>query len=86
MGDYDEVEVLSRFTGAWAGGFEVHEVADAKGEETQFLVRRRSDGTVIPEWFTADEIRPPQTARDVVVDDEWTLLTEPPAPVVPPTT
>ena len=63
MGEYDEIEVRSRYTGDWAGGFELHD-ADPDDGDPRFKVRRRSDGTVLPDWFDAREIRPPQTPRD----------------------
>lgn len=52
----DEIEVRTRFDGAWVGGFEVAEET-APGDEPALRLRRRSDGTVLPDWFTPDEVR-----------------------------
>lgn len=68
MGEFDEVEVRDRFTGDWAKGFEVGDTRSS-GNDTQFRVRRRSDGASLPEWFTAMEIRPPQSPRDRIEAD-----------------
>ena len=63
MGEYDEVEVWIDYTGAWGGGFELHDV-ELDGLVQRFRVRRRSDGSVLPESFSGTEIRPPQSPRD----------------------
>ena len=63
MGDFDEIEVRSRFTGDWSGGFELHDAKTVDGDST-FKVRRRSDRTVLPGWFTAFEVRPVQSPGD----------------------
>lgn len=47
------VDVRSRFVGSWTHGFEVDEVV-AGG----YRIRRVSDGSVLPDVFTEDEIRP----------------------------
>jgi hypothetical protein len=64
MGAFDEIEVRDRFTGAWSGGFELHDADTADGDE-RFKVRRRSDGIVLPEWFSAMELRPIQSMGPV---------------------
>jgi hypothetical protein len=46
------VEVRSRFDRRWARGFSVAAVA-----RDAYQLRRTSDGTVLPAWFPADEIR-----------------------------
>ena len=57
MSPQDEVEVRVRYTGEWARGFELHH-ADLAADEPRFQVRRRSDGSVLPAWFSAEEVRP----------------------------
>ena len=51
-----EIEVRTRFDGAWVRGFEVAEET-ARGDQTALRLRRRSDGSVLPTWFTPDEVR-----------------------------
>src|ERR1700675_4618612 len=51
-----KVEVRSRFDQAWARGFEVAEEVSA-GELSQYRVRRRSDGSVLPALFDDHELR-----------------------------
>ena len=63
MGEFDEIEVQSRFDGKWVSGFELCDVDPDEGEPT-FTVRRRSDGYVLPDRFGAHELRPPQRASD----------------------
>lgn len=46
------VEVRERFSGGWARGFEVAEVAGGS-----VRLRRLSDGTVLPTEFSATEVR-----------------------------
>lgn len=52
-----EVEVKSTFDRAWKRGFVVAEPA-----EQGYLLRRRSDGTVLPTPFPPESIRPADTA------------------------
>jgi hypothetical protein len=47
------VDVRSRYVGAWSHGFEV---AEALGDG--YRVKRLSDDTVLPDVFSADDIRP----------------------------
>jgi len=47
------VDVRSRFVGAWARGFEVAEVTPEG-----YRVRRLSDGSVLPDVFDFDDVRP----------------------------
>ena len=49
----DEIEVRSRFDGRWVRGFEV-----ASLDNGRYVVRRRSDGAVLPVSFVADDVRP----------------------------
>jgi hypothetical protein len=67
MGEFDKVEVRNRYTGDWGAGFELHDT-ETTGDETRFKVRRRSDGAVLPDWFSAMDIRPPQSPRDHAVE------------------
>ena len=46
------VDVRSRFVGAWSRGFEVEE-AVAQG----YRIRRVSDGAVLPDVFSDEEVR-----------------------------
>jgi hypothetical protein len=48
-----EVEVLTRYQGRWATGFEIDAVHDDR-----YLLRRRSDNTVLPAAFAVNQIRP----------------------------
>ena len=46
------VDVRSRYVGAWSSGFEVAEpVRDG------YRIRRVSDGSVLPDVFTDDDVR-----------------------------
>lgn len=47
------VDVRSRFVGSWAHGFEVDEPVDGG-----YRIRRVSDGSVLPDVLTDEEIRP----------------------------
>lgn len=59
MGRFDEVEVLETFTGSWVGGFEI---ADREHERDGFLIRRQTDGVVLPDPIPADRVRPAHSA------------------------
>jgi hypothetical protein len=48
-----EVEVLTRYEHRWSAGFEIAAIDD-----DGFLVRRHSDGAVLPAAFSANELRP----------------------------
>lgn len=47
------VDVRNRFVGSWSRGFEV-----AEHEGDGYRVRRLSDGSVLPDVFPEDDIRP----------------------------
>jgi hypothetical protein len=47
------VEVRKRFDRSWARGFEIAEVV-----EHGYVVRRRSDGSLLPAVFGPDDVRP----------------------------
>lgn len=49
------VEVRSRFDRAWARGFEVAETV--AGANPGYLVRRRSDGSILPVVFSCEDVR-----------------------------
>ena len=49
------VEVRSRFDQQWARGFEV--VESVRGPSPGYLIRRRSDGSILPLVFTVEEVR-----------------------------
>ena len=46
------VDVRNRYQGTWVRGFEV-----AESTEEGYRLRRLSDGTVLPELFSRDDIR-----------------------------
>ena len=48
-----EVEVLTRYERHWTTGFEIASVHDDR-----FLLRRHSDGAVLPASFSANQLRP----------------------------
>ncbi|MGA2520910.1 MAG: hypothetical protein ABSG81_08865 [Acidimicrobiales bacterium] len=47
------IDVRNRFVGAWSHGFEV-----AESEEDGYRIRRLSDGSVLPDLFPDDDVRP----------------------------
>jgi hypothetical protein len=49
-----KVDVRTRYVGTWSHGFEVAESIKGDG----YRVRRVSDGTVLPEPVSTDEVRP----------------------------
>lgn len=49
-----KVDVRSRYVGTWSRGFEVAEKLKGDG----YKVRRVSDGSVLPETLSNDEVRP----------------------------
>ncbi len=51
------VDVRNRFDNTWTSGFEI----EALGVEN-CQVRRSSDGTLLPVWFSAEDIRPTNQA------------------------
>jgi hypothetical protein len=53
------VEVRSRFIGSWSRGFEV---AEHRGD--RYGIKRLSDGSVLPDDFDQDEIRPERRKHD----------------------
>jgi hypothetical protein len=48
-----DIEVRSRFDGRWVTGFKI-----AAADDGCYLIRRVSDGTVLPEPFLAQDVRP----------------------------
>jgi hypothetical protein len=48
-----EVEVLTRYEPRWTTGFEIAAVDD-----DGFLLRRQSDGALLPSAFRAEQLRP----------------------------
>lgn len=54
------VDVRSRFVGSWSRGFEVAERVPDQG----YRVRRISDGTVLPDVFADQDIRPQRRRQD----------------------
>ena len=57
------VEVRSRFDASWARGFEVHEVIEGP-EGPAYRIRRRSDASLLPVLFEADDVREERRRRD----------------------
>lgn len=58
--DGTPVDVRSRFVGAWSRGFEVAERVADQG----YRVRRVSDGTVLPDVFEEQDVRPQKRRQD----------------------
>ncbi len=55
----EQVEVHTRFNDSWVAGFEIAEVADSG-----YRVRRRSDGSLLPNLTSESDLRPvPPTSR-----------------------
>jgi hypothetical protein len=50
------VEVRTRFDRQWTRGFEIAECDDSNGAP-EYKVRRRSDGSILPVMFKADDLR-----------------------------
>jgi hypothetical protein len=59
------VEVRSRFDRRWSRGFEVAEELDSSVPPPRYLVRRRSDGSVLPSEFDAEEVRAEKRGRSM---------------------
>lgn len=58
------VEVRSRFDRRWSRGFEIESVV-ADRDEPQYLLRRRSDNSVLPVEFIADDVREERMHRSM---------------------
>lgn len=56
------VEVRTRFDQRWTRGFEVAEML-AHEDGSRYLIRRRSDDSVLPSEFGSDEIRSEKKGR-----------------------
>ncbi len=54
----------SRFDRAWARGFEVAEEV-REGATSQYRVRRRSDGSILPVLFGDHEVREERRKNDM---------------------
>ena len=54
------VDVRSRFVGDWSRGFEVAERVADQG----YRVRRLSDGTILPDVFDEQDVRPQRRRHD----------------------
>ncbi|MEX2256781.1 MAG: hypothetical protein WEC34_15180 [Acidimicrobiia bacterium] len=64
------VEVRTRFDQHWTRGFEVADVRSVEGEGeggggARYLIRRRSDDSVLPSEFASDEIRSEKMGRSM---------------------
>jgi hypothetical protein len=55
VGRADEVQVFETLSGRWVGGYEL---ADAQTGVDSHLLRRQSDGVILPERISSDRIRP----------------------------
>jgi hypothetical protein len=51
------VEVRSRFDQRWTHGFSIAEVGRSEAGDETYLLRRLSDGSVLPAWFPVDMLR-----------------------------
>ena len=60
------VEVRCRFGDRWVDGFEVCDVV-AHGGDLRYRLRRRSDGSVLPRLFSAEELRAVSPVPDATV-------------------
>jgi hypothetical protein len=63
------VEVRCRFGDRWVDGFEVCDVV-AHGGDLRYRLRRRSDGSVLPRLFSAEELRAVSPSPDATVPRE----------------
>ena len=59
------VEVRSRFDRRWSRGFEIDSVLAAEDPEPQYRIRRRSDNSVLPVEFPADDLREEKRHRSL---------------------
>jgi hypothetical protein len=57
------VEVRSRFDRRWSRGFEIDSVVSSQPE--QYRIRRRSDDSVLPVEFVADDLREEKKQRSM---------------------
>jgi hypothetical protein len=57
------VEVRTRFDQRWTRGFEVADVVAGDGDAQRYLIRRRSDDTVLPTDFGSEEVRSEKKGR-----------------------
>jgi len=63
--DHDtSVEVRCRFGDRWVDGFEVCETIHTDAGE-RYRLRRRLDGTILPELFSASDIRHVETFAEL---------------------
>jgi hypothetical protein len=53
------IQVRNQFDGAWTSGFLI---VDVRTEEDAYRVQRRSDRTLLPEFFGPDDVRPERGA------------------------
>jgi hypothetical protein len=53
------VEVRNRFVGTWSRGFEV-----ADHEAGRYRIKRLSDGSILPDEFDPQEVRPERRRHD----------------------
>ncbi len=51
------VEVRSRFESRWSRGFEIVHCDDDAHGDRRYQVRRRSDGSILPVLFDANDLR-----------------------------
>jgi hypothetical protein len=63
----DRVEVKTRYQGSWSAGFTVAAVSDLHHRE--FLVRRDSDGAVLPALFSDDDLRAAPGSSDAHITE-----------------
>jgi hypothetical protein len=57
------VEVRTRFDQRWTRGFEVADVLPGDGDTFRYLIRRRSDDSLLPTDFGSEEIRSEKMGR-----------------------
>lgn len=59
----EQVEVHTRFNDSWVPGFEIAEVAGSG-----YRVRRRSDGSLLPNVTSESDLRPVSSAQFWIAD------------------
>jgi hypothetical protein len=63
-----QVEVRNQYLGTWNGGFEVVDVTD-----DGYIIRRRSDGIVLPTAIAFDDVRMPEGLSETLWSASYKL-------------
>jgi hypothetical protein len=59
------VEVRRRFDDHWARGFEIDEIVTESSAPLRYRIRRRSDDSLLPVLFAADDVREERRRRSM---------------------